>query len=103
MTKKRKPIKIGNTCVKNALGFFWHDRCKIYVVATPEDIDEYKGRGYTDKELHPMQDIEEAFRQSVALRFISWCKSKGLGCIVRQGAGQVTFDYGDDKVVIHIR
>lgn len=100
MAEKRNPIKVGKTYVKNALGFFWHDHCKIYVAATPEDIEEYIRRGY--REVYPMYYLEQAFRESTALRFISWCSSKGLGCIVRQGARQVTFDYGDDKVVIHI-
>lgn len=98
----RRPIKIGRTSVKNALGFFWHDRCKIYVAATQEDIDEYRSRGYDEKDLHKMEEIESAFRESGALRFISWCGSSRLRSIVRQGATQVTFDYGDDKVVFHI-
>ena len=100
MAKKRRPIRIGRTNVKNALGFFWHDRHKIYVAASPQDIDEYKSRGYSDRDLHPMEDLEQAFRDSGALRFISWCGK--LSCIVRQGARQVTFDYGDDKIVLHI-
>jgi len=99
MTKKRRLIRVGRTNVKDALGFFWRDRHKIYVAASPQDIDEYKSRGYSDKDLHPMEDLEQAFRDSGALRFISWC---GISCIVRQGARQVTFDYGDDKVVLRI-
>ncbi len=96
----RRLIKIGKTVVKSAIGFFWHDRHKIYVAATPEDIDEYKKRGYTDEDLHPMDEIEQAFKDSEALRFISWCK---LGGIVRQGARQVTFEYTTHKSVIHIK
>jgi len=97
MAKARKPIRIGRTCVKDALGFFWHDNHKIYVAATPEDIDEFKSRGF--REIYMMEEIERVFRESGALRFISWCK---IGSIVRQGARHVTFDYGDDKVVLHI-
>ena len=102
MAKKRRPIRIGRTNVKDALGFFWNDRHKIYVASSPQDIDEHKARGYSDTDLHPMDELEQAFRDSSALRFISWCSSKKSGCIVRQGARQVTFDYGDDKVVLHI-
>ena len=100
MGAKRKLVKIGKVSVKNAIGFFWHDRHKIYVVSSPEDIEEFKSHGYEDSDLHPMEELEQAFRDSEALRFISWCN---LGSIVREGARQVTFDYGEDKVVIHIR
>jgi hypothetical protein len=102
MAKKRRPIRVGRTCVKDALGFFWGDRHKIYIAATPQDIDEFSSRGPDYKSLYLMEDLEQTFRESGALRFISWCSSKKSGCIVRQGARQVTFDYGDDKVVIHI-
>lgn len=97
--KECKLIKVGKTDVKSALGFFWHDRHKIYVAATPEDIVEWKKRG-ADYCLHPMSQLEQAFRDSEALRFISWCK---LGGIVRQGARQVTFEYTTHKSVIHIK
>ena len=98
--RKRKLLKIGKTDVKSALGFFWHDRHKLYVAATPEDIAHYKSQGYTDADLHPMSELETAFRESTALKFISWCK---FGCIVRQGAHQVTFEYDNQKVVLRIR
>jgi hypothetical protein len=98
--KESRLIKIGRTDVRSALGFFWHDNHKIYVAATPEDIVEWKEHGYTDGDLHKMAEIETAFRSSSALKFISWCKS---GCIVRQGATQVTFEYDDKKVVLRMR
>jgi hypothetical protein len=97
--KKRRLIKIGKVSVKNAVGFFWHDKTKIYVARTSEDVTCHQ-------ELHPenilysMDKLEHAFRDSSALRFISWLDT---GSIVRQGARQVTFDYGVDKVVFHVR
>lgn len=100
MKKHGRLIKIGKTDVKSALGFFWHDNHKIYVAATPEDIVEGKERGYKDGDLHKMSELESAFRSSSALKFISWCKT---GCIVRQGAAQVTFEYDDKEVVLRMR
>jgi len=100
MKKTRKLLRIGRVDVKSALGFFWHDNHKLYVAATPEDIDEWKERGYTEADLHPMSELECAFRNSSALKFISWCKTGG---IVRQGARQVTFEYDTQKVVLRIR
>ena len=98
--KHGRLLKIGKTDVRSALGFFWHDNHKIYVAATPEDIVEWKERGYKDGDLHKMSELESAFRSSSALKFISWCKT---GCIVRQGATQVTFEYDDKKVVLRMR
>jgi len=100
--KERRLIKVGKTDVRNALGFFWHDNHKIYVAATPEDIVEWKERGYSDGDLHRMHELEDAFRSSSALKFISWCHPDN-GCIVRQGATQVTFEYDTQKVVLRIR
>lgn len=96
----RRLVKVGKIGVKSALGFFWHDHHKIYVAATQKDIDEHKRRGLDDNALHPMEELEQAFKDSNALRFISWC---GSGCIVRQGARQVTFEYTTHKSVIHIK
>lgn len=96
--KEERLIKVGRTSVKDALGFFWHDHHKIFVAATPEDIVEWKSRGMPEP--RPMSELEEAFRNSTALKFISWCKS---GSIVPQGAKQVTFEYVTHKVVLHIR
>ena len=102
MKKHGRLIKIGKTDVRSALGFFWHDNHKIYVAATPEDIVEWKEKGYTDGDLHKMSELESAFRSSSALKFISWCHVNS-GCIVRQGARQVTFEYDDKKVVLRRR
>lgn len=98
--KGRKLIKIGKTTVKSALGFFWHDKTKIYVVKEPKEISG--SPGFTNDDLHPMEELEAAFRESTFLRFVSWL-DVGKGCIVRQGARKVTFDYGTEKSVIHIR
>lgn len=98
--RNRKLLKIGKTDVKYALGFFWRDRHKLYVAATPEDVAHYNAHGYTDADFHPMSELESAFRESTAFKFISWCK---FGCIVRQCARQVTFEYDTQKVVLHIR
>jgi len=98
--KPKRLIKVGKTDVRNALGFFWHDRHKIYVAASPSDIYEWKDRGYGDSDVHPMEELESAFRESTALKFISWCNGGG---IVRQGARQVTFDYNTHKVVLRMR
>lgn len=100
MNRDKRLIKIGRTDVRYALGFFWHDQHKIYVAANAGDIEEWKDRGYSEADLHPMSEIEDAFRDSTALKFISWC---GLGSIVRQGAHQVTFEYATHKVVLHIK
>lgn len=100
MVKNSRLIKIGKVDVRHALGFFWHDNHKIYVAATQEDIVEWKKRGYKDGDLNKMSDLESAFRSSSAMKFISWCKT---GCIVRQGATQVTFEYDDKKVVLRMR
>lgn len=102
MKKHGRLIKIGKTDVRSALGFFWHDNHKIYVAATPEDIVEWKEKGYTDGDLRKMSELESAFRSSSALKFISWCHVNS-GCIVRQGARQVTFEYDDKKVVLRMR
>lgn len=99
-TRHKRLIKVGKTDVRHALGFFWHDQTKIYVAENQEAVDEWKRRGYGDSDLHPMAELENAFRESTALKFISWCKSGG---IVRQGARQVTFDYTTHKVVLRIR
>lgn len=99
MKKKRRLIKIGKVSVKNAVGFFWHDKTKIYVARTSEDATWYQEQ-HPETTLYPMEKLEQAFRDSSALRFISWCDT---GYIVRQGACQVTFDYGVDKVVFHVR
>lgn len=96
--KENKLISVGRTCVKDALGFFWHDRHKIFVAETQKDVDEWNERGM--KELHPMSELEDAFRNSTAFKFISWCNT---GSIVPQGARQVTFEYTTHKVVLHIR
>ena len=98
--KRSRLLKVGKTDVKSALGFFWHDSHKIYVAATPRDIVEWKERGYKDGDLHDMSELENAFRSSTALKFLSWC---GSGVIVRQGAAQVTFEYDDKKVVLRMR
>jgi hypothetical protein len=98
--QERRLVRIGHTSVKNAFGFFWFDKTKIYVARNIKDLEEFEDRGHTKKELHPMCEIEQAYRDSSALRFISWCDT---GCIVRQGARQVTFDYAIDKVVLHVR
>lgn len=100
MGKNSRLIKIGRTDVRSALGFFWHDNHKIYVAATPEDIVEWKERGYKDGDMLRMSELEDAFRSSSALKFISWCRT---GCIVRQGSTQVTFEYDDKKVVLRMR
>jgi hypothetical protein len=47
-----------------------------------------------------MSELENAFRSSTAMKFISWCQT---GVIVRQGASQVTFEYDDKKVVLRMR
>lgn len=96
----RRLVKIGKVSVKNAMGFFWSDKTKIYVAKSPKDIQEFEERGFSKKDFRDMSELEKAYRESTALRFISWCD---LGCIVRQGASQVTFDYNTDKVVIHTR
>lgn len=99
-TRTKRLIRVGKTDVRNAIGFFWHDRHKIYVAANRSDVDEWKKRGYEEACLHPMDELEDAFRNSSALKFISWCST---GTIVRQGARQVTFDYDTHKVVLRIR
>ena len=96
---KRRLIKIGNVSVKNAIGFFWQDKTKIYVVRNVEDMLGYQARHHGAC-LYSMDRLESAFRDSSSLRSISWYDA---GNIVRQGARQVTFDYGSDKVVFHTR
>ena len=98
--RPKRLIKVGKTDVRNAMGFFWHDSHKIYVAATKSDIEEWKKRGFTEADLMPMEELEDAFRNSTALKFVSWCSN---GPIVRQGARQVTFDYNTHKVVLRMR
>ena len=100
MKRHDRLIRIGRTDVRSAIGFFWKDGHKIYVAATPDDIEEWRDRGFSEADLHKMSEIEQAFRSSSSLKFISWCKA---GVIVRQGASQVTFEYGDKKVVLRMR
>ena len=99
-TRHKRLIKVGKTDVRNAIGFFWHDGHKIYVAATKSDVEEWKKRGFTEADLMPMEGLEDAFRNSTALKFISWCNN---GPIVHQGARQVTFDYNTHKVVLRMR
>lgn len=98
--RTRRLIKVGKTDVRSALGFFWADKTKMYVAATPGDVAEWKARGFSESDLRPMLELENAFRASSVLKFISWC---GLGVIVRQGTRQVTFEYDDSKVVVRMR
>ena len=104
MAKKRKLLKIGRTDVKSALGFFTRDGYKIYVASSQDDVDQFvRHGGYAPEDLRPMSEIEATFRRSSALKFISWCRFGKMGCIVPQGARQVTFDYDTQKVVLRIR
>lgn len=98
--RPKRLIKVGKTDVRNAIGFYWFDNNKIYVASTKADVDEWKTHGYTDADLHPMEDLEDAYRNSSALKFISWCNN---GPIVHQGARQVTFDYNTHQVVLRMR
>ena len=98
--RRKRLIRVGKTDVRCAIGFFWHDCHKIYVAATKSDVDEWNSRGYSEADIHPMEDLEDAYRNSTALKFISWCND---GPIVRQGARQVTFDYNTHKVVLRMR
>lgn len=93
-------LKIGNIKVADALGFFWHDKNAIYVAHTPSDIAKWMARAESRCKLYPMSKIEEAFKMSHALRFISWCSAGG---IVKQGAGRVTFVYDTHKSTLHIK
>lgn len=102
MGRNRRLIKVGRTFVNNAIGFFWHDKTRIYVAKSKKDIDEWKCRGFGDEDLHPMCELEQAFKDSSALRFISWCDVK-MGGIVKQGARQVKFEYDTHVSVIHIK
>ena len=95
--KESKLLRVGRVDVKSALGFFWIDGYKMYVAANRKDIAALEECG---GKLLPMSKLEQAFRNSGALRFVSWC---GQGGIVSQGAHQVTFDYADHKSVIHIK
>ena len=104
--RRGKLIKVGRTDVHSALGFFWHDGHKIYLAATPEEVDVWKMHGYSDSDLHPMCELEAAFRSSSSMKFISWCNVKGSakrGMVVPQGARSVTFDYSTHKVVLRMR
>ena len=90
-------LKIARTDVRNAVGFFWHDRQKIYVAESMEEADKWKERGFP---LRPMCELEQAFKDSTALRFVAWCQK---GMIVNQGARRVTFVYSTHKSVMHIK
>ena len=98
--EKGRLIKIGRTYVKSAIGFFWRDGYKMYVAGSREDKNDYIRRGYGEGEFHGMAELESAFRNSSAMRFVSWC---GQGSIVRQGARQVTFTYDTHKVSLRIK
>lgn len=95
----KRLLRVGRSDVRNALGFFWHDRTKIYVARRSADVDEWAERGFSDGDLRPMAELEAAYRASGALRFVSWCSPKD-GCIVRQGARRVTFIYQEEKSVV---
>ena len=99
--KKCRLLKVGRTSVKKALGFFWHDGSKIYVAESWDDVNDWE-KGGVDCYLYPMDRLEHAFRSSHSLRFISWYKPE-RGCIVRQGARRVTFEYTDHKSVFVIK
>lgn len=96
-TRTKRLIKVGKTDVRNAIGFFWIDNGKIFVAATQEDVDKWSTKSSV---LRPMEELEQAFKDSHALRFVSWC---GSGAIVRQGARQVTFEYDTHKSIMHIK
>lgn len=95
--KKSRLIRIGNIFVKDAIGFFWKDNVKMYIAMSKKDIDTFKQYGYSKAEFHPMEELENAYRNSSALKFISWCSG---GIIVHDGAHQTTFDYDTQKIVV---
>lgn len=99
MKRVKRLLKIGKSDVKSALGFIWIDKAHLYVVGSSDDL---KGDRFTPDDIRPMDELENAFRESSFLKSISWL-NVSKGCIVRQGAKKVTFDYGTEKSVIHIR
>lgn len=99
MKRAKRLLKIGNADVKSALGFIWLDKTHLYVVGS---LDDLTGDRFTPDDIRPMDELENAFRESSFLKSISWL-NVSKGCIVRQGAKQVTFNYGTEKSVIHIQ
>ena len=82
----------------------WICTVTVNVCRNMLDAQIRRGKNVTDslnKEITDSGDeLEDAFRNSTALKFISWCNN---GPIVHQGARQVTFDYNTHKVVLRMR
>lgn len=95
---KKKLLKIRNTSVAHALGFFFDGCHKIYVAENEHDIREMYALWGEGVQIRPMDSLEEIFRVSCSLRFISWV-NLDKPCIVPQCAKQVTFTYNTGKSI----
>lgn len=59
-------------------GFAWDGCHKIYLLKTPEEIEEALNNGYT---IYPIKDLPEIYNRSCPLRFIAyWDLSKPYIC-----------------------
>lgn len=88
MENERRLVKIGGAFVKQAIGFYVEYGYWLKVAEGGDDDCQKK----CGCEIHPMEDIEMAFRNSPWNRCISWCDGRP---IVNQGQRNVTFRYDD--------
>ena len=88
-----KLVKIGCHSVRDAKGFWWDGRYKIYLVKTERTLRELKSDGIT---LYPMDKLESTFLNSDPFRFIYW--DEGAREVVPQFRRTVTFTYAKGKM-----
>lgn len=88
---RKKLVKIGRVSVESAIGFGYDGCHKFYVADTVGAVAALVEDGYT---VYPMDKLEEKFKGSCPLRFIS-LEDLEKPDIVRQGCGRVTFTYCD--------
>ena len=54
----------------DGIGFIWDGCHKIYIIQTPEELEESKQYGYTMNDFYIMERLKEIYDKSCPLRFI---------------------------------
>ena len=52
------------------IGFIWDGCHKIYIIQTPEELNEAKRYGYTDRDFYTINKLKTIYDKSCPLRFI---------------------------------
>lgn len=64
-----KKVYVNGKQVKG-IGFIWDGCHKIYIIQTPEELEESKLYGYTMDDFYIMERLKEIYEKSCPLRFI---------------------------------